>query len=222
MQPHQQQPGEPRLTDEQFIAFVLGEADAGTAAMIEATAQTDAAIAARLGQMRIMQQSLRHLQSMDAAFAVSSQQRAALVAIMPVQQADWFTQLTDRATEVAMLLLNSLRGPAIAGYRSLDTGSARLLRYECLDGVIDMRIESDVVSRELNVTGQFVGQTQLASLRFLQRGNGAEIARVSLAPDGYFECVIPPGVYAIELIASDTTSAVVPRVELGDTESPSP
>lgn len=222
MQPHQQQPDEPRLTDEQFIAFVLGEADAGTAAKIQDSVQTDAAIAARVSHMRIMQQSLRHLQSTDTTFAVSPQQRAALVAIMPVQQADWLTQLTASATEVAMLLLDSLRGPAVAGYRSLDTGSARLLRYECLDGVIDMRIESDVVSRELNVTGQFVGQTQLSSLRFLHRGNGSEVARVSVATDGYFECVIPPGVYAIELIASDRTSAVVPRVELGDIESASP
>lgn len=219
MPPHMPQPDEPRLTDEQFVAFVLGEADQQTSDAIATAAQKDDAVARRISAVRAMCGSLEHLRTSDASFAVTPQQRARLVTLMPGERTDWFAQLTARASEVAMLVLDSLRGTAVAGYRSTDTSGARLLRYECMGGTIDLRVESNVASNEVGVTGQYSGSATLRDVRFLHRGNGDELARATPAADGYFECIVPPGVYAIEVVAQDGTSTVVPRVELGETDS---
>ncbi|HLP82974.1 MAG TPA: hypothetical protein VK157_01370 [Phycisphaerales bacterium] len=219
MPPHPPQPDEPHLTDEQFVAFVLGEADQQTSDAIATAAQTDGAVARRVSAVRAMCSSLEHLHTSDASFAVTPQQRARLVALMPSERTDWFAELTARASEVAMLVMDSLRGTTVAGYRSTDTSGARLLRYECMGGTIDLRVELNVASNEVAVTGQYSGPETLSDVRLLHRENGDELARATPAADGYFECIVPPGVYAIEVVAHDGTSTVVPRVELGETDS---
>lgn len=222
MHPHAAQPGEPPFSDEQLVAFILAEADAATTDAINAAMQKSSPVATRVAQLRTMRDGLAQLQTIDASFAVSPLQRNRLSGIMPTQQTDWFTKLADRAGEVALLVLDSLRGPAVVGYRSLETGGARLLRYDCMDGTLDLRVEFDIVSGQIAMTGQFVGSRQLGQVRLLQHGNGNEVGRVMPAGDGYFESVAPAGMYVFELIATDGTSAVIPGIELGGSESPSP
>lgn len=222
MPPQTPQPDGPQLTDEQFVAFVLGEADPETSELIASAVRSNNSVAARVATIRAMCGSLEHLRTSHPTFEVSSTQRVRLAELMPGERADWFADLTARASEIAMLVMDSLRGPAIAGYRSLDTSGARLLRYECMGGTIDLRIESNVASQEIGVTGQYSGSATLGTVRFLHRGNGEELARAMPASDGYFECAVPPGVYAIEAVGSDGTSTVVPRVELGQTDTSTP
>lgn len=220
MQPHEPQPQQP-VAIEQLVAFVLGETDAPTTLAIEKALQTDRSVAQKLASLRKMHESLGHLRATEASFAVSAEQHARLVAIMPSAKHDWLASLMARAGEVAMLVFDSLRGSPIAGYRSLETDGARLLRYGCLGGVMSLRVEADVVTRELMITGQFSGAGAMRTLRLLQHATGSEIARATLADDGYFECNAPAGVYAVELLAQSGESAVIPRVELGvNTSSP--
>ncbi len=222
MQPHTSQSGEPPFSDEQLVAFVLAETDAATTSAVASAVQADKRVAERVSQLRTMHERLGRLKVVDASFAVSPQQRAMLAAIMPARQADWFTKLADRAGEVALLVLDSLRRPAVAGYRSIETGGARLLRYECMEGTLDLRVEFDIVSGQIAITGQFVGSRKLSQVRLLQHGNGTEVSSVTVAADGYFESTAPAGMYVFELIATDGTSAVIPRIELGDRDTSNP
>jgi hypothetical protein len=197
---------------EQLMAFVLGEST--EAERIKAAMKADEQLSARVRHLARTAQHVRDLAVLDRSFDVSPQQRARLVAILPAREANWLTVMCERAAEVAVLVRDSLAGPALAGYRSADVGDARMLRYECFGGTIDLRVESQPVAKTLLVTGQVTTEREVRTLRALRHANGDEVASVAVSEDGYVEFSIEPDVYAIELIAVDGTSSVVPRVDL--------
>jgi hypothetical protein len=199
-------------SDEALMSYVLGESS--DAQSIAQAAAEDSAVRQRIEHLSFTVGGVRSLSKLDASFAVSQAQRARLTQLMPEQASYWLANLCNRATEIAILVRDSLHGPAVAGYRSADVGSARMMRFECFGGTVDLRVESVPVSRDLLLSGQVVTCASVQSLRLLRHANGDIVDSVSVASDGYFELAVQPGVYTLELIGADGSSAVVPRVDL--------
>ncbi len=213
------QPGDPRppdgtpptpWTDEQLVAYALGELGPGDADRLRADAQHDAPLQRRLSLLAGTVSRLAAARAVGPMPQVSAQRLAVLERLLPPapRLREWVAGVTER---IGLLVFDSLRAPGALslGYRSTASGSARLLQFDFAGHAVSLRLEDAGDRDEAHLTGTV--DPALGCVRVSAESDERELVESPVGDDGYFEIPLAPEAAVLRFHLADRTTWVIAR-----------
>ncbi len=196
---------------DELLDLLLTRDAPSASAELERRVAADPATGPLLESLRRMLDSLRVLNNESAAFEVSAQQRAKLIGLLAPARPNLARRLADGVRElVAGITFDSLRQPALVGVRG--SGSARVIRLECDDATIDLRISDGPTERSVQVSGQIESGTRFGTIVGVPH-SGATEQSAAVDDEGFFDLQFERGVYDLHFESAEST-VVIDSIEI--------
>lgn len=207
----------PHSNPDELIDLLLAGDTPDARAELDRRVAADPAAVPLVEGLRTMLDSLHAMKSELAVFQLTDEQRTKLVKLFTPARPSLARRLTDGVRElVAGITFDSLRQPALVGVRG--SGSARVIRLECDEATIDLRISSGSTGQSVQVSGQIESSTRFSTIVGVPHSGAGELS-AAVDHEGFFDLQFERGTYDLHF-ESVESMVVIDSIEIDTAMAP--